>query len=134
VYVSELSLVEIASAFAQVCRRNNWGVRTYDAYDTDFLRDLQRKRILVRHVTPVDLMRARHLLRFARVLKSRKLDSSDAIIAECCRELALERRERLVFYTADWKLYAILRDIDAYTSALRLRYLGPGKGGVPPET
>jgi hypothetical protein len=46
----------------------------------------------------------------------------------------MEKGERLVFYTADWKLYAILRDIQAYKSTMKLRYLGPGKGGIPPQT
>jgi predicted nucleic acid-binding protein len=127
-------VVEVASALAQVCRRNSWDVRVYDALDAKFFKDLQRQRILVQRVTAFDLWRARHLLRFAGVLKNRKLKSSDAIIAECCRELAMEKGERLVFYTADWKLYAILRDIQAYKSTMKLRYLGPGKGGIPPQT
>jgi len=109
-------------------------VRTYDTLNAKFFRDLQGRRILVRHVTALDLTRARHLLRFAGVLKNRKLESADAIIAECCRELALEKGEKLVFYTADWKLYAILRDIQAYKSVMKLRYLGLGKGGIPPQT
>lgn len=134
IFISELSIVEVASAFAQVCRRNSWDVRTYDALDTRFLKDLRTSRVLVRHVTALDLMRAKHLLRYAGVLKKRKLESSDAIIAECCREVALEKGGQLIFYTADWTLYTILRDIDAYKSVMRLRYLGAGKGGIPPES
>jgi len=88
----------------------------------------------VRTVTQLDLLRVRHLLRFAGVLKKKKLKSADAVISECCRELALEKRRRIVFYVADWKLYAILRDIDAFRSTLKLRFLGEGKGSIPPET
>ena len=75
-----------------------------------------------------------HLLQLAGVLNGRNLGSQDALVAVSCRQQALENRERLIFYTKDWTLYSTLYGINAYRSALKLRYSGRGRGGVPPST
>jgi hypothetical protein len=40
--------------------------------------------------------------------------SSDAVIASACLALAQERQTRLVLYRADWGLYSVLQDVDAF--------------------
>jgi hypothetical protein len=81
------------------------------------------------------MQRARHLLRFAGLIKSRNLGSHDAMIAICCLELALEKKDvATVFYTHDWPLYSILREVGSFRDALELRYIAEGKGGISPIT
>lgn len=133
-YAADLSVIEIASGLAAACRRHSWSLRKFDSMYREFFKDLASQRVRLRAVTQRDLVSAAHVLRFAGVIKRLKLQSADAIIAECCRELAVESGERVVFYTADWKLYFILRSIDRFKKALRLRFLGQGKGGIAPST
>lgn len=133
-FIADVTVLEIASALARRCRAQNWDKRRYDALDMRFWEDVADGRVRVRDVTQQDTMRARHLIRFAGVVRRRNIGSVDALIATCCLDLALERRERIAFYTGDWTLYAILREIDAFRSALALRFLGPGRGGIPTET
>lgn len=133
-FIADVTVVEIASALARRCRAQNWDERRYDGFDMGFWGDVADGRVRVRGVTHQDTMRARHLIRFAGVVRRRNMGSTDALIAACCLDLALERRERIAFYTEDWTLYTILRDIDAFRSVLALRFLGPGKGGIPTES
>lgn len=133
-YVADLSVIEVASGLAAARRRHNWSLRKFDSMYGEFFEDLASEKVRLRAVTQRELVSATHILRFAGVIKRLKLQSADAIIAECCRELAVESGERVVFYTADWKLYFILRSIDRFKRALSLRYLGQGKGGIPPTT
>jgi len=133
-YAADLSVIEVASGLAAACRRHNWSLKKFDSMYREFFEDLASERVRLRTVTQREFVSATHILRFAGVIKRLKLQSADAMIAECCRELALESGERVVFYTADWKLYFILRSIDRFKKALKLRYLGQGRGGIPPTT
>jgi hypothetical protein len=78
-------------------------------------------------------MQARSVLRKG-VAINRNVGSADALIASCCRELALELKARVVFYTADWGLYTVLRQIDSFTSVMTLRFILLPKNGIPAET
>src|SRR5216684_1486318 len=90
VYVSELTIVELGTAFADDCSARGVGHAEYDRLYRRFFRDLAKKRIHIRSVTQRDFQNARHLLRFAKVIHRRHLKSADAIISESCRELAYE--------------------------------------------
>lgn len=125
IYVSELTIVELASAFADDCEMRAVGHSEYDSMYRHFFRDLASRRIRVRSLTQRDLQNARHLLRFAKVIKRRHLKSADAIISEACRELAYELNLPVVFYLCDKKLYKTLSTINAYSAAVRLRYISP---------
>jgi len=124
----------MASTLAKRCRKASLSEGAFDRMDRRFLRDVSQERLRVRTTTMRDMIRARHLLRFAGVIRKRDLGTGDAMIASSCLALAQEARVRVVFYTADWTLYTILRDLDAFTSALRLRYVGKPKGGIPAST
>jgi hypothetical protein len=131
IVVAEITMVEIFSAFASVCRTKNLPDWRFEQMTAAFLDDIADGRIQVRHFSRPDMLRAGHLLRLAGVVNRRDLGSSDALVAVSCRQLALEIRERVTFYTKDWTLYSTLYQINAYRSALRMRFLGRGRGGVP---
>lgn len=125
IYISELTVVEIATAFAEDCSIRKMGHVTYDRLYRRFFRDVAEKRIQVRSVTQHDFQNARHLLRFAKVIHGRHLKSADAIISESCRELAYELNSPVTFYLCDEKLYKTLSSINAYSTAVRLRFIHP---------
>jgi len=122
-FIAEITVLEMASALARRCRKQNWPESRYDVLDMRFLRDIADHRLRVRRITRRDILRARHLIRFAGMLRRRNISSADALIATCCLALALERKERVAFYTSDKSLYSILQEIDAFRSALALRLL-----------
>jgi hypothetical protein len=135
VYIGSLTVVEMAGALAKVCRVNQYDRKKFEGMDAAFLRDIASGRLIVRDISQGDMQRARHLLRYAGVLKGRSLGSSDALLSVCCLELALEMRGTpVVFYTEDWTLYSTLRDINGFRSALELRCLAASRGGVPSTT
>lgn len=125
IYVSELTVVELGSAFAHYCFTQGKGHEEYDRMYRKFFRDVARKRIVVRDITKRDLENARHLLRFARVIQRRNLGSADAIVAETCRDLSYELGKQVSFYTCDKKLHSTLSATGAYKTAVRLRYMQP---------
>jgi predicted nucleic acid-binding protein len=133
-YIADVTVLEISRALANRCRQSSWGANRFDAMHLKFLRDIESERLKIRTTTKSDILRAKHLLRFAGVLKRKKLHSADALIATCCLCLALEIKKRVVFYTHDWSLYLVLRDIVAFRTGLRLRYVGVPKGGIPAQT
>lgn len=124
---------ELASAFGSHCRGNRWDVASFDKMDKLFFEDLGAGRIRVRKSNSREILNARTLLRKAVMINS-DADSGDALIASCCRDLALELKLRITFYTADWRFYKLLRGIDAYRVAMRLRFVGIPKNGIPAET
>lgn len=133
-YIADVTILEMASALGGACRSVRKGLRTYDLMDRRFLADVADGRLTVRPANFRTALRARHLLRFGGVIKGKNLGSADALIASCCLDLAHELKQRLVFYTADWNLYMILRDIDAFRSAMTLQYILPPKHGIPERT
>ena len=107
-FIADLTILEISSALANRCHQQKLGPEDYDAMDGAFFSDLAEGRLLVKATTSREVIRARDLLRFAVVLKRLKLQSADALIAVSCLELALERKERIIFYLSDKRLYKVL--------------------------
>src|SRR5258706_4537155 len=130
-FVAEWTVLEIASAFANRCRAGNFQIDVFDRWELKFYPDIADRRLNVRPVSQRNVLKARQLIRFAGVLNRRNLASGDALIASTCLELALERRKTVTFYTSDWTLYTIVRDIDVFKFALRMVYVGAPKGGIP---
>jgi hypothetical protein len=122
-YIAELTLLEMASAFAHYCRTAPADVNAYDGMDYQFLKDIADERVKVTAPRRAMIDRARLLLRYAGAVKRRNLRSADALIAVTCLELALEVGQRIIFYTRDKTLYSILHGLSAYRRALHLRYL-----------
>ncbi len=131
IFIAEITMVEIVSAFASVYRNGQLPDSVFEQMGAAFLDDVADGRIQIRPLSRSDMLHARHLLSLAGVVKRRNLGSSDALVAVSCRELALEINERVTFYTKDWTLYSTLHEINAYRSALRMRFLGRGRGGIP---
>jgi predicted nucleic acid-binding protein len=125
IYISELTIVELSTAFADDCIERAVGHADYDRMYRKFFRDVATGRIRVRSVTQRDFQNARHLLRFAKAIHRRHLKSADAIIAESCRELAYELNSTVTFYLCDEKLFRTLRSLNAYSSAVKLRFVHP---------
>jgi len=125
IYISELTIVELATAFADDCIARAVGHGDYDRMYRKFFRDVAKRRVRVRNITQRDFQNARHLLRFAKVIQRKHLRSADAIIAESCRELAYELNSPIIFYLCDEKLYKTLNSLNAYASAVKLRFVHP---------
>ncbi len=133
-FIADVTVVEIAGALASSCRAAGLGVAEFDSMDRAFFRDVSVGRLQIRATGQREALRARTLLRFAGVKQGRNLGSSDAVIASACLILAQERQTKVIFYTADWALYSVLHDIDAFRAAMCLRYLGAPKGGMRGST
>lgn len=117
--------MEIASALARhSIKVGSGGQRQYEKWDLQFWADILYGKLNVRRTGQPELLRARNLMRYAGVVKRRNLWSADALIASACLELALERREHMIFYTSDWTLFDVIRQIDAFTSVLKINFLG----------
>src|SRR5580698_10123206 len=112
IYISELTIMELATAFADDCISRGVGHAEHDRLYGRFFRDVAAKRVLIRSVGQRDFQNARHLLRFARMIRGSHLKSADAIIAESCRELAYELNSRITFYLCDQRLYNTLAGIN----------------------
>lgn len=133
-YICDLTILEIASALAAHCRRNNLRVTSYQKLDQGFWRDIYHEKLLVRNATQRDFLRARLLLRYAGVEKNKNIKSADALIAACCLEFALETKRDVTFCLEDWTLYHIIGDIKAYKQVLRFKYIGVDKTLATPAT
>lgn len=134
IHISDLTVVEISSALAKTCRARKLSASEFFKMRAAFEDDIANGLIQVETSSQADLLSARDLLEDAAVLNHRDLRSSDAIIVSTSRGLAYTLDRRITFYTRDWKLYSSVRGIGSYTAALRLRYLGKGKGGIPSST
>jgi hypothetical protein len=132
-YISELSTVEIFSAFGRYCRKNDLGLSVFKSMEQIFWRDVADGTVSVRAATKVDYQRARHLLQHAGVERKKKIGSSDAVIAANCLGLALDTDETVTFCLEDWPLYNIIRDVSAYSRLLRFRFIGTDKSITPKQ-
>jgi predicted nucleic acid-binding protein len=126
-YIADLTILEIASALARHCRKNKLSVKQYSRLDQTFWRDSHQEKILVRDAGQREFLRARHLLRYAGVEKSKNIKSGDALIAASCLEFALENKSSVTFCLEDWPLYHVIRDISAYRTVLHFRFIGVDK-------
>jgi predicted nucleic acid-binding protein len=91
----------------------------------EFFDDIAQGRIGVRAVTIRDVYRAMHLIRYAGVVLKSQLRTYDALIASTCLEYALEKQQKLAFCTSDLKMRNTLLLVDAFRSALDIRYFDP---------
>lgn len=123
-YISEWSILEMSSAFANRSRRGGFSTKSFDRLNDYFLKDVATGKLNVCNISARDFIRARDLLRFAGVVKRRNLKSGDAMVATSCLSLALERKKPVVFYTSDWTLFDTIRGIDAFASRLHITFLG----------
>lgn len=122
-YIADVTILEMWSTLGINCRKRGWGLKEFDAMVHRFWEDLATGHLKVRTTSKRDVVRAGHLIRFAGVLKGRHLKSADALIAVCCLTLAQEKKQKVVFFLQDRKLYKTLLDVNAFQSALELRYL-----------
>jgi predicted nucleic acid-binding protein len=123
-FIADLTILEIASTIGNKCRQGHLRNERYHQADKKFWTDIATGMLKPRITTAREVIRARNLLRYAGVIKRRNLGSADALIAVCALELALELKEKIIFYTGDWTLYDTIRQIDAYRLPLVLRFLG----------
>jgi predicted nucleic acid-binding protein len=123
-YIADLSILEISSALAKHCRKNSLTLSHYGRLDQAFWRDVHERRILIRHTGQREYLKARNLLRYAGVEKSKNIKSADALIAASCLEFALETQESVTFCLEDGPLYKVLRDVSAYKKVLRFHFIG----------
>lgn len=98
--------------------------REYDKRDRRFVRDIAEGSFQVRNTNFRDILHARDLIRFSGIIKGYRIGTGDAILAACCLNLAHDLNRKIVFYTADKPLYAVLFNHDHFRSVLCLRLLG----------
>jgi len=120
-YIADWTVVEMASTLARRCRQLSFSCRQFDRLEGQFFADIASGRLNVRITSTRDFTRARDLLRFAGMIRARRLSSGDALIAACGLDLAYSEKQRVIFCTSDRPLHSILGDITAFTSALKLR-------------
>ena len=132
-YIADLTVLEMANTLATRCRGSGWGMKTFDRLNDRFLDDIAAARLTVRPCGSREVRRAVHLIRFAGVAKKKGLKSSDALIASCALEFALETQQAVNFYMSDWQLYCCLRDFNAFRTTMNLILLGKTKDGTPSE-
>lgn len=127
--ISELTMVEMPSTLASICRERHWGIKRFDRLYQEFLEDVASGTVIVRPSGHREMRRAIHLIRFAGVAQGRGLRTGDALIASCALEHALEMRCVINFYTADWTLYSTLRDLNAFRTTMNLFFIGVPRAG-----
>jgi len=128
-FTAEPCIVEMSSALGRRLRGQNLGHQQFDRLEKRFFADIADGSIEICALKMQDFTRARELLRYAGMVKRRRLTSFDALIACSCLDLAYSKKTRVTFCTSDNPLYTILCDIDAFTSALNLKFYPP-----PPHT
>jgi hypothetical protein len=126
-YIAEWSILEMSSAIANRVRQGSLSVLEFDKLNNLFLGDVASGRLQVLNMSAKHYRRARDLVRYAGVVRGWKLQSGDAMIATVAQGLAIDRREKVTFHTSDWKLFYILRGINAFTTRLDLVFLGKAK-------
>lgn len=129
-FIAELTVLEMSSAIARRLRKaqNDNKVidpganRRFDRLEAKFFRDIAQGSIEVYPLTYTHYTRARGLLRYAGIVKNRRITTVDALIASAALDLAYRERQRIQFCTSDRPLYSIMSGINAFSSALDLRY------------
>lgn len=133
-YICDLTILEMGSALGSVCRETKAGMKKYDALNSRFFEDIHNGRLQVRTTTQISILRARYLLRYGGITLNANLGSTDALLASTCLDLAHSLKVRFRFYTGDWRLYTLLRQINAFRSAMVLQYILSPKYGIPART
>lgn len=130
-YISEWTVAEIGSTFASHCRKQRLRVAKFDTLIRQFLEDVALSRLTVVATPKRGFVRAQQLFRFAGVQKSLHLGTGDSLIAMCAMEVARMEQRRVHFMTSDWKLFNIIRGLDAFRSVCGCELLGQTKDGSP---
>lgn len=131
-YIADHTVLEMASALGRECRRNSWDIRKFDSMESTFMKDIAEGRLNVRDTTRRDFQRARHLIRYVGVKSGKKITSGDALIATCCLEFVMDKREKkAAFISCDLPLLKILMSLDAFRSSMRLLHLDKTKKFAP---
>jgi hypothetical protein len=128
-YLPELCVVEMSSALGRRLRGNHLGHREFDRLETQFFADIANGLLEVHPLRMQDFTRARALLRYAGMVKKRRLTSFDSLVACASLDLAYKEKQKVTLCTSDKPLFSILSDIGAYTAALELRFFA-----VPAQT
>ena len=71
-FISEWSVLEMSSAFANRLRKNSLTVVEFDLLNNRFLKDIAEGRLKVINMTSRDFIKARNLIRYAGVVKKKK--------------------------------------------------------------
>ena len=122
-FISSLTIVEIASAFAKHCRTNKKSLKDYGELDDRFWSDIANRTLVVRNPEKREYFRALHLLKYAGVDRKRRITSADALIAATCLELAMQRAAKVRFFIEDKNLYSVLNTFSSYTSNIDFEFL-----------
>lgn len=130
-YISEWTVAEIASTFARHCRKQRIDVEHYDVLLRRFLVDVASGRLTVVTTPKRGFLRTQQLFRFAGVKRGLHLATGDSLIAMCAMEVARLNQQRVHFMTSDWKLFNIIRGLDAFVSVCSCELLGETKDGSP---
>jgi predicted nucleic acid-binding protein len=132
-YISEWTVLEIASALGKRCRGAQLDISDFDSMNQEFFRDVAKGRLVVRPVTSREIRRARDLLRFAGIVKRKSLSSGDALVATSCLYLAYELKTRVPFYLSDRGLFNLLGYVNAFAAAVDLRFAEVGTQQAVPN-
>lgn len=130
-YIADWTMLEMPSGLARRCRGAGLGIVSYDRLHSQFIGDVAKGRLIVRHTGVREILRARHMIRFAGITKKKNLGAGDALIASCALELARELQQTVTLCTSDWGLYLSLRELNAFRAALNLVLVGKTKNGTP---
>lgn len=133
-YICDMTILEMGHALGSVCRETKAGLKKYDTLNSLFFEDINKGRLNVRTTTQISIIRARNLLRYGGITLNANLGSMDALLASTCLDLAHSLKVRFRFYTGDWRLYTLLREINAFRSAMILQYILTPKYGIPART
>lgn len=124
-FTAEVCIVEMSSAFGRRLRGGNFSHQRFDQLEKMFFSDISNGLLEIYPLKMQDYTRARGLLRYAGMVKRRRLTSFDSLIACSSLDLAYREKSKITFCTSDRPLYSILSDINAFTSALDLRFYPP---------
>lgn len=127
-FISTLTILEIAGAFAKYCRKNSLTKLEYRKLDKLFWADVEIGSLQVIEPRQQEYLKALHLIEHAGVVKKRNLSSSDALIAATCLGLALDKESAVKFCLEDWTLYDSVRQLPAYSSVMDFRFIGEVRG------
>ena len=130
-FISNVSILEIASTFGTYCRRNKLRLEEYRRLDRLFWADVRSGALKLRDPRWREYRKALHLLEYAGAFRRRKITSFDALIAASCLELALERSTTVNFYVEDRGLYNVTSQLAAYNSVIDFHFMGTSK--TPPS-
>jgi hypothetical protein len=124
IFIAEITMLEILSALASELHGARIQKADFEAANKAFLGDVAEGRVRVRPFGMQEYLASRALLHHVAVHLGRHLRTQDAIVACSARELALETRSTIPFYTCDQRLAKTLSTIDAF-KLLDVRHYQP---------